>query len=209
MPDIDIDPFGEHDRTESRTDEPMDKCFPLIPGVGGSTWEPEHEQETSFRGLSDARVRLNAGFVEDKVNGLHEILSEHFTKNQDVIYYGNFESICGELYFKGRDEPLMRKGHLKLYKALIRILGKNRIYNLGFDVSEWPLSRKQAVMLNKAQEELPSASDVDKADHIELQEIVENALRSIENLNQQVQEEPTEDLPMQELLGLDKQLRSI
>ena len=76
-------------------------------------------------------------------------------------------------------------------------------------------------MLNKAQEELPSASDVDKADDIELQEIVENASRSIENLNQQVQEETTEDLPMgshsdpgpvwpmQELLGLDKQLRSI
>ena len=64
-------------------------------------------------------------------------------------------------------------------------------------------------MLNKAQEELPSASDVDKADGIELQEIVENASRSIENLNQQVQEEPTEDLPIQELLGLDKQLRSI
>ena len=50
-------------------------------------------------------------------------------------------------------------------------------------------------MLNKTQEELPSASDIDKVDDIELQEIVENASRSIENLNQQVQEEPTEDLP--------------
>ena len=64
-------------------------------------------------------------------------------------------------------------------------------------------------VLNKAQEELPSASDVDKADDIELQEIVENASISTENLNKQVQEEPTEDLPMRELLGLDKQLRSI
>ena len=43
----------------------------------------------------------------------------------------------------------------------------------------------------------------------ELQEIAENASRSIENLNQQVQEEPTKDLPIRELLGLDKQLRSI
>ena len=51
-------------------------------------------------------------------------------------------------------------------------------------------------MLNKAQEELPFASDVVKADDIELQEIMENASRSIENLNQQVQEEPTKDLPM-------------
>ena len=208
MADVDIDPFGEHDRTESRTDEniPLD---PVTPG-GRSTWEPERgKQETSFGGLSGPRARLNAGFVEDKVNGLNEILSEHFTKNQDVIYYDDFESIRRELYFKGRDEPLMRKGHLKLYKSLIRTSSKNRIYSLGFDVSEWPLSRKPAVTLNKAQEELPSASDIDKADDIELQEIVENAARSIENLNQQVQEDPNEDLPMRELLDLDKQLRSI
>ena len=167
MADIDIDPFGEHNRTESRTDEtgeniPLtlrsgDPLGPLVTPEGRSTWEPEREQEISFRGLSSARARLNAGFVEDKVNGLYEILSEHFTKSQDIIYYDDFESICRELYFKGRDEPLMRKGRPKPYKSLIRI------YNLGFDISEWPLSRKQAVALNKAQEELPSASDVDKS----------------------------------------------
>ena len=38
-----------------------------------------------------------------------------------------------------------------------------------------PLSRVQAVALNKAQEELPSASHITKADDIELQEIVEKA----------------------------------
>ena len=88
-------------------------------------------------------------------------------------------------------------------------MGKGGLRNLGFDIPRGKVTAWQAVMLNKVQEELPSASDVDKADDIELQEIVENASRSIENLNQQVQEEPTEDLPMQELLGLDKQLRSI
>ena len=71
--------------------------------------------------------------------------------NQVVIYYDDFETMHGELYFKGREEPLMRKRHLKPYKSLIRILGKNRIYNLGFNVSEWPLSKKQDVALNKAQ----------------------------------------------------------
>ena len=199
MADFDIDPFGKH---KSRTKESTDECIPLTPvdpgeaplsRGGGSTWKPECKQETSFRGLSDVRVRLNAGFLEDEVNGFHEILSEHFTKNQDVIYYDDFKSIRRELYFKGRDEPLMRKGRLKPYKSQSRILGKNRIYNLGF---EWPLSRKQADSLNKAQEEMPSASDVDKVGGIELQEIVENTSRSIENLNQQVQEEPTKDLPM-------------
>ena len=86
------------------------------------------------------------------------------------------------MYFKGRDKPLTRGGRLKPYKSLIRILDKNRIYNLGFDVSEWPLSRKQAVALNKAQEELSSSSDVDKVDDTELQKIAENASKSMEDL---------------------------
>ena len=152
-------------------------------------------------------MRLNAGFVEDKVNGLYEILSEHFPKNQNVIHYDDFESIRGELYFKGRDKPLMRKECLKPCKSLIRILGKNRIYNLGFNVSEWPLSRKQAVALNKAQEDLPSESDISGADDIELQEIAEKASDIISQIKDVRTD--TEDLlehPLRELLGLDKQL---
>ena len=72
MADVDIDPFGEH---ESRTEEPTDEHILLtqVGGPGRSTWEPEREQETSFRGLSGARARLIAGFVEDNVNGLYEI----------------------------------------------------------------------------------------------------------------------------------------
>ena len=48
MADVDINPFGEH---ESRTDEPMDERIPLDLVTPGrlSTWEPTHEQETSFR----------------------------------------------------------------------------------------------------------------------------------------------------------------
>ena len=56
-------------------------------------------------------------------------------------------------------------------------------------------------MLNIVEEELPSTSDIAKADDIELQEIVRDTSRSIQQV--------TEDLPMQELRGLDKQLRSI
>ena len=90
----------------------------------------------------------------------------------------------------------MRKGCLKPYKSLIRILGKNRIYKLGFNVSEWPLSRKQAVALNKAQEELPSESDITGADDIELQEIAEKASKSTEDIISQIKDvqTDTEDL---------------
>ena len=43
MADIDIDPLGEHDKTEKPTDEniPLD---PVTPGRGGvQTWEQERE----------------------------------------------------------------------------------------------------------------------------------------------------------------------
>ena len=92
MADIDIDPFGEpgpfgpgvmEQPHELRTDETGGggESIPLAP-AGRSTWELEREQETSFGGLSGARARLNAGFVEDKVDGLYEILSEHFPKTR-------------------------------------------------------------------------------------------------------------------------------
>ena len=61
-------------------------------------------------------------------------------------------------------------------------------------------------MLNKVKEELPSASDVDKSDDIELQEIV----KSMEDLISQLMQ--TDDLfeyLLRELLVLDKQLTSI
>ena len=63
-------------------------------------------------------------------------------------------------------------------------------------------------MLNRVEEEMPSASDIAKADEIELQKIRKNVVRSMENLTAQLEGESSEDLLMHELLGLDKQLRS-
>ena len=72
------------------------------------------------------------------------------------------------------------------------------------------ITAHQAVMLNKAAEELPSESDITGADDIELQEIAEKASGIISQIKD-VQTD-TEDLfkhPLRELLRLDKQLRSI
>ena len=55
------------------------------------------------------------------------------------------------------------------------ILGKNRLHRLGFNIPVGRITAQQAVMLNKAAEELPSESDITKADDIELQEIAEKA----------------------------------
>ena len=90
------------------------------------------------------------------------------------------------------------------------ILGKNRLRRLGFDIPVGKLTAWQAVMLNKAAEELPSESDITKADDIELQKIAEKASGIISQIKD-VQTD-TEDLfehPLRKLLGLDKQLRSI
>ena len=92
---------------------------------------------------------------------------------------------------------------------LVDILGKNRLCRLGFNVPVGRITAWQAVMLNKAAEELPSESDITKADDIKLQEIVEKALGIISQIKD-IQTD-TEDLfehPLRELLVLDKQLRT-
>ena len=185
MADIDIDPFGEH---ESRPEETMDENIPLTPR-GGSAWEPEREQETSFRGWRTQEGRLTDSYVDS----FYKELSKHYCITSDATHYDNFRCEGRWLYFKGRDEPLTNEdGKLRTFGKLKSILGKNKIRDLGFDVPKG-LTVQQAVALNKAKEELPSMSDIAKADDIELQEITENASRSMENLNQQLE---SEDLPM-------------
>ena len=61
-------------------------------------------------------------------------------------------------------------------------MGKGGLRNLGFDIPVGRVTARQAVMLNKTAEELPSESDITKADDIELQEIAEKASESMEDL---------------------------
>ena len=94
------------------------------------------------------------------------------------------------------------------------ILGKSRLRRLGFNIPLGKITAQQAVMLDKAAEELPSESNITKADDIELQEIAEKAMKSTEDLishlnDQQSQTVDLLEYPLRELLGLDKQLRSI
>ena len=99
---------------------------------------------------------------------------------------------------------------LKLVGMLADILGKGGLHSLGFDIPGGKVTAQQAVMLNKAAEELPSESDITNADDTELQEIVEKASGIMSQIKD-VQTD-TEDLfehPLCELLGLDKELRSI
>ena len=204
MADVDIDPFGEH---ESRTDDHTEtgENIPFIPVGGGSTWEPEREQETSFRGESQ-RTELMKDYVKD----LYKKISENIGETPEEFHYDYFKLEDGEPYYRGKRKPLTTKGVLKLVGMLVDILGKGGLRNLRFDISRGKVTAWQAVMLNKAAEELPSESDITMVDDIELQEIAEKASGIISQIKD-VQTD-TDDLfehPLGELLGLDKQLRSI
>ena len=203
MADIDIDPFGEH---ESRPEEPTDENIPLdLVTLGGSTWEPTCEQETSF-GVESQRTKLMKDYAKD----LYKKLSENIGDTPELFHYDYFKLEGGELYYIGNRKPLTTEEKLKSVGMLADILGKNTLRRLGFNIPVGKVTARQEVMLNKAAEELPSASDITKADDIELQEIAEKASDLIFQIKD-VQTD-TDDLfehPLQELLGSDAQLRNI
>ena len=100
---------------------------------------------------------------------------------------------------------MTKDGILRSAGEIADILGKNRLLNFGFDVPRSKVTARQAILLNRVEEELPSMSDVVNADNIKLQEITENVSRSMENLIKQLKGESSKGLPMCELTGLDKQ----
>ena len=194
--DVDIDPFGEH---ESRIEEPTNEYIPLDPVTpGGSTWEPIHEQETSFGGRESQRTKLMKDYVKD----LYKKLSENIDETPELFHYDYFKLKGGELYYIGNRKPLTTEGKLKSVGMIADILGKNRLRRLGFNIPVGKVTAQQAVMLDKAAEGLPSESDITGADDIELQEIAEKASDIISQIKD-VQTD-TDDLfehPLHELLN--------
>ena len=177
MADIDIDPFGEH---ESRPEEPTDEHIPLdlvTPG-GGSTWELE--QETTFGGESQG-TKLMKDYVKDLYKKISDETPEEF-------HYDYFKLEDGELYHRDKRKPLTTKGKLKSVGILSDILGKGGLRNLGFNKPRRKVTAQQAVMLNKAAEELLSESDITKVDNIEIQEIA----KSMEDLIFQIKDVQTD-----------------
>ena len=110
MADIDIDPFGEH---ESRTEEPTDEYIPLTPVTPGrSTWETEHEHETSF---GSPEVPLSRGEILHKeylVGEIYELIGNKMHQRLEPNLRLFEIDKDGGLYYKGK--PLMnRNGELK------------------------------------------------------------------------------------------------
>ena len=110
MADIDINLFGEH---ESMPEEPTDEHIPLdLVTSGVQTWEPTHEQGTTFEGHS---TKLHGGRQNQRnrllnwVEGLYERLSQKLARTSEVLHYDLFELRDGTLYFRDKSKPLTTK----------------------------------------------------------------------------------------------------
>ena len=208
MADIDIDPFGEH---ESRTEEPTDENIPLTPVTPGrSTWEPDQGgKEMSF---GSPEVPLSRGEILHKeylVGEIYELIGNK-THQRLEPYLRLFElDKDGRLYYKGK--PLMnRNGELKTIGVIADTLGIRGLREMGYNITKTNLKPRFVLDLLEKQAKLPSSSEIAKADDIGLEEIAEKASDIISQIKD-VQTD-TDDLfehPLRELLGLDKQLRSI
>ena len=148
--------------------------------------------------------------MKDYIRDLYKKISENISETPEEFHYDYFKLEGRELYYIGSRKPLTTEGKLKSVGLLADILGKNRLRRLGFNILVGRKTARQAVMLNKAAEELPSDSDITKADDMELQEIVEKASGIISQIKDvQIDTEDLFEHPLCELLGLDKQLRTI
>ena len=207
MADIDIDSFGGH---ESRTDDHTDENIPLTRVTPGrSTWEPECKQEMSF---GSPEVPLSRGEILPKeylVGEIYELIGNKTHQRLEPNLRLFELDKGGRLYYKGK--PLMnRNGELKTIGVMADTLGIRGLREMGCNITKTNLKPQFVLDLLEKQAELPSSSEIAKADDIELEEIAEKA----SDINSQIKDvqTDTDDLfehPLRELLGLDKQLRSI
>ena len=113
--------------------------------------------------------------MKDYVKDLYKKLSENIGETPELFHYDYFKLKDGELYYIGNRKPLTTEGKLRPVVMLADILGKNRLRRLGFIIPVGKVTAQQAIMLNKAAEELPCESDITSVDDTELQEIAEKA----------------------------------
>ena len=179
MADIDIDPFGEH---ESRTKEPTDENIPLTPVTPGkSTWEPEREHETSF---GSPEVPLSRGEILHKeylVGEIYELIGNKMHQRLEPNLRLFEIDKDGRLYYRGK--PLMnRNGELKTIGVIADTLGIRGLREMGYNITKTNLKPRFVLDLLEKQAELPSSSEIAKADDIVLEEIAEKASNIISQI---------------------------
>ena len=114
----------------------------------------------------------------------------------------------GRLYYKRK--PLMnRNGELKTIGVIADTLGIRGLQEMGYNITKTNLKSRFVLDLLEQQAELPSSSEIAKADTIELKEIAKSTEDLIFQINNQSQTDELFEHPLCDLSGLDTQLRSI
>ena len=108
--------------------------------------------------------------MKDYVRDLYKKLSENIGETPELFHYDYLKLEGGELFYIGSRKPLTTEGKLTSVGMLADILDNYRFHRLGFNIPVGKLTARQAIMLNKATEELPSESDITNLDDIELQD---------------------------------------
>ena len=102
-----------------------------------------------------------------------------------------------------------RNGALKMIGIISDTLGIRGLREMGYNIPKTNLKPLFVLDLMEKQAELPSIHEIAGADEIELEEIVKSTEDLIFQINSQSQTDELFEHPLHELLGLDKQLRSI
>ena len=137
MADVDIDPSGKH---ESRTEEPSDENIPLTPVTPGrSTWEPEHEQETSFGSPEAPLSRGENLHKECLVGEIYELMGNKTHQRLEPNLRLFEIDKDGRLYYKGK--PLMnRNGELETFRVIADTLGIRGLREMGYNIDKTNLN---------------------------------------------------------------------
>ena len=102
----------------------------------------------------------------------------------EAFHFLKFIIKDGELHYRGTQKPLTREGVLLLAGDRAKILGKNRLCELGFNIPRnSKITAKEFIIMNIAEKNIPSASAIARADDIKLKELMGNASRSISASN--------------------------
>ena len=88
-------------------------------------------------------------------------------------------------------------------------LGSKGLREMGYNITRTKLKPRFVLDLLEKQAELPSLSEIAKADIRKLEEIAKSMEDLIFQINNQSQTDDLFEYPLRELLGLNKQLRSI
>ena len=138
---------------------------------------------------------------------MYQKLSENLGQTLEVFHYDYFELRDDNLYYKFKsNDPLTTKiGNLRAVGELRNIIGKDGLRKLGYDIAPGKENSRNAKILEEFKDKLLSKSDVANAEEIELQKILKNVSRSIENISQQL---VAEGFTIKELREL-RELRSV